>query len=66
MWDWVNANKEWFFSGAGVTLLAACGWFIRRAFAKSGDTATQSQRSGAFSKNNQIGSITINSDRDGK
>jgi hypothetical protein len=29
-WDWLVANKEWFFSGAGLTGLAAVLWFWKR------------------------------------
>jgi hypothetical protein len=37
MWHWIAANKEWLFSGAGISILAVGGWFLKklRLFAPS-------------------------------
>ena len=35
MWHWVAQNKEWLFSGAGITLLFVLWWFVKRLFARS-------------------------------
>jgi hypothetical protein len=29
MWSWLTQNKEWLFSGAGLTVLAVIVWFVR-------------------------------------
>lgn len=55
-------NKDWIFDGIGVTVLIGIGWLIRRVWTRprAGENAAQYQKTGAFSKNTQIGSITIN------
>ncbi len=30
MWNWLTQNKEWLFSGAGLTALALVAWLVRR------------------------------------
>lgn len=30
-WDWLVANKEWVFSGAGLTVIAVLAWFSKKA-----------------------------------
>jgi hypothetical protein len=30
MWHWITANKEWLFSGAGISILAAGWWFLKK------------------------------------
>src|SRR6267143_486574 len=30
MWNWLVQNKEWFFSGAGLTALALIAWLVRK------------------------------------
>jgi hypothetical protein len=30
MWHWVAQNKEWLFSGAGITLLVVLLWFVKK------------------------------------
>lgn len=54
-------NKQWIFDGIGVTVLVGAIWVIRRAWVRrqAGENATQYQKTGAFSKNTQIGSITV-------
>jgi len=31
MLDWISQNKQWVFSGAGITVLAAVWWFLNKA-----------------------------------
>jgi hypothetical protein len=64
MLDWLNSNKEWFLSGLGITVLTGAVWLLRRVFSRPGDGAAQYQRSGAFSKNTQIGSINVGKNKD--
>ena len=66
MIEWVITNKEWFFSGIGVAILTSIAAVIRylvgRKESESPAPKTrQNQKSGMFSRNNQIGSININS-----
>ncbi len=35
MLDWISQNKQWVFSGAGITVLAAVWWFLTKLNAKS-------------------------------
>jgi hypothetical protein len=30
MLDWINQNKQWLFSGAGITVVAAVWWLIKK------------------------------------
>ena len=30
MWNWIVVNKQWFFSGAGISILALGWWFVRK------------------------------------
>ncbi len=55
-------NKTWIFDGVGVTALVWLVWLIRRVWngKRAGENAAQYQKTGAFSKNTQIGSITVN------
>jgi hypothetical protein len=32
MWDWIVQNKQWVFSGAGVSIIAAVLWFLSKLF----------------------------------
>src|SRR5580692_378722 len=34
MWDWLNQNKEWVFSGAGITALGVIWWAISKLGSK--------------------------------
>jgi hypothetical protein len=38
MWHWIGQNKNWLFSGAGITVLAAVWWLARRLLARSRGT----------------------------
>lgn len=51
MIDWIIANKEWFFSGAGVFLLT----LLAIPLAKKDGRKIQSQKSGNNSTNYQAG-----------
>lgn len=54
--NWVNDNKEWAFSGIGITiLLAVCGVIKFLFFKKEKLSASQMQTSGKNSINIQIG-----------
>lgn len=57
-------NKEWIFSGIGVTAILAVWGLIRFGFRRKGGENSQTQRSGAFSTNTQIGSISLGRDGD--
>lgn len=48
---WISENQQWFFSGAGVTLLLGLGWLFKQLFAK--DNTSQKQSSGKHSINIQ-------------
>lgn len=52
---WMNENKEWFFSGAGLAILSAGFWLLGRVFKKRSRSLTQSIRSGDSSSNTQAG-----------
>lgn len=32
MWNWIITNKEWVFSGVGISILAMALWFLRKLF----------------------------------
>lgn len=34
-WDWVVKNREWIFSGIGLTVLAVVWWVIRKLFGRN-------------------------------
>lgn len=56
MWDWIVTNKEWVFSGIGVTGIVS---FL--AFFKKKSDKKQSQVSGSNSTNLQVGGdATVN------
>lgn len=65
MWEWLNENKEWLFSGGGVVFI---GYVGTRFFRKNKeDLNKQSIESGKNSKNYQAGrdiSIKEGSDTD--
>lgn len=63
MIEWVVANKEWVFSGIGGTIATAIIALIKRRKADENKThgIEQTQKSGMFSKNTQVGSVNINS-----
>ncbi len=42
MWNWIAQNKEWLFSGAGLTALGILLWFIKRYFQSMGQPASNS------------------------
>jgi hypothetical protein len=53
MIDWINQNKEWFFSGLGVTIITiVAGWLFNSSKNKS---IKQIQSSGNNSSNIQVG-----------
>ena len=55
--DWLWENREWVFSGAGVTVIGvAVAQFLRRK-GKERLSIHQNQSGGASSNNVQIGSI---------
>ena len=57
--DWTIINKEWLFSGAGVSFLGALVWWLR----KKQQAPSQSIRAGDHSRNVQVGgNIEISSD----
>lgn len=60
MIEWISTNKDWIFSGIGVTAISgAAAWIIaRRNRADSGsDAIDQDQRGGSNSTNIQIGKV---------
>lgn len=66
MWELLNENKEWLFSGGGVVFL---GWIGTRMFKKSkrenGEVRKQNIKAGDNSKNYQSGrDISITESRD--
>lgn len=66
MWELLNENKEWLFSGGGVVLL---GWIGTRMFKKNkrenGEVRKQNIKAGDNSKNYQSGrDISITESRD--
>ncbi|HAF02041.1 MAG TPA: hypothetical protein DCO68_00050 [Methylophilaceae bacterium] len=50
--SWFSENQQWFFSGAGVTLLLGVGWIVKRFFIKD-SSINQKQSSGKNSINIQ-------------
>lgn len=61
MWEWINENKEWLFSGGGVVLLS---WIVTCIFKRNKhekkNVANQSIKAGDHSKNYQsTGDISI-------
>ena len=50
--EWIFDNKEWLFSGVGLTVV---GWLVRVIFMKRQASSTQSIVSGDSSKNVQAG-----------
>src|ERR1039458_8449123 len=42
VWDWILQNKQWLFSGAGITILALVWWAIRKMVADSGAVSPKS------------------------
>lgn len=66
MWELLNENKEWLFSGGGVVFL---GWIGTRMFKKNkrenGEVRKQNIKAGDNSKNYQSGrDISITESRD--
>lgn len=60
MLDYLIANKEWIFSGIGVTMIS---WFLFRA---SGIKSSMSQKGGDSSTNIQVGgNVTSSFRKDG-
>lgn len=56
--QWINDNKEWFFSGIGVVLITTLGTIIKKLFfkKKSNDTSKTVIKQKSIGKNNvQIG-----------
>jgi hypothetical protein len=35
IWHWVTQNKDWLFSGAGLSVLAVLGWIFKRILGKT-------------------------------
>lgn len=35
MWNWLAHNKEWVFSGVGLTVLAVGSWLVKRIFTRT-------------------------------
>ncbi|WP_303867603.1 hypothetical protein [Acetobacterium wieringae] len=64
--QWINENKEWLFSGLGLTLLSIVVFIIKRFF-KSGvsknDHVIMKQNNKKNSKNIQINEFNLNIDR---
>jgi hypothetical protein len=64
--SWLTQNQEWFFSGAGVVLITAVGWLIKRVL--KDNSSIQHQSSGQNSINIQasrdinLTSASINND----
>lgn len=52
IFDWVNENKEWLFSGVGVVIIGGIWHLIRR---QKGDSISQEIHSGDSSTNVQAG-----------
>lgn len=53
--DWISHNKEWFFSGIGVTFIGMVGFFVKRFLDKAKNKPSQSITSGNDSNNIQGG-----------
>lgn len=51
--NWIIENKDWIFSGIGVTVLGIVGYFIKRKFDKR--KPSQTITSGDYSNNIQGG-----------
>src|SRR5258707_516929 len=39
MWNWLAQNKEWVFSGVGLTVLAVGCWLVKRIFTRTSATS---------------------------
>ena len=50
--QWIIDNKEWLFSGCGLMILGVLG---RLLFKRFGSSSSQSIKTGAHSKNIQVG-----------
>lgn len=69
MLEWINTNREWLFSGLGITVLtgiltAAVKYLTKRNNTPTTPLPQQTQKSGMLSKNIQIGSISITNNGD--
>ncbi|WP_128090478.1 hypothetical protein [Ensifer sp. 1H6] len=66
--QYVAENKEWIFSGAGAVVVAAILTAIARRLSRNNDPGhnNQMQKSGSFSTNTQIGSVTDRQEEDKK
>lgn len=54
--DWLKANYQWLFDGAGIAVaVPVCAWIIKRLCFRDRSTATQRQSGGANSVNIQAG-----------
>jgi|GEM_PF-6210127 len=45
MWDWIVQNKQWVFSGAGVSIIAAVLWFLNKLLRPEPKTPTPASNS---------------------
>lgn len=43
IFNWLSNNKEWLFSGLGITILSVCGWGIKMYFFKDNDKKEDKQ-----------------------
>ena len=53
--SWVNENKEWFFSGIGVTIVTLMFAAIRKVFCKQEKKQTRIEQVNYGTKSTQIG-----------
>ncbi len=61
-------NKEWIFSGVGAVVVTAILTALVRRFSGKNEPGSnnQVQKSGSFSTNTQIGSVTYRQEKDKK
>lgn len=60
MLDWVVENKEWLFSGLGVTFLTLVGGFAFRIYLRRGHAEKQVPPTQSVSQTGGNGSVNIN------